>query len=201
MKAKPIQFLISIIAIILVIVHIVRPDLTIDLITIALLVIAIIPWLGSLFRAIELPGGVKVEYQELEKVTDSAKKAGLITPKTIKNTSRKKRTKKPIYQEIALEDPNLALAGLRIEIEKRLIEIAKSYNINVQKTSVGTLSRILNEQQILTGSEYSVLSDMVAMLNSAVHGAKVDEQAVKWALDTGNQILHALDEKIAKKGK
>ncbi|MBK9924070.1 MAG: hypothetical protein IPP66_02155 [Anaerolineales bacterium] len=201
MKAKPIQFVISIIAIVLVIVHIVWPDLTIDLITVALLVIAIIPWLGSLFRAIELPGGVKVEYQELEKVTDSAKKAGLIKPSTIKSANRKKGTKKPVYEEIAFEDPNLALAGLRIEIEKRLIEIAKSHNINSHRTGVGTLSRILMENNILTGSEYSVLSDMVVMLNSAVHGAKVDDQAVKWALDSGNQILHSLDEKMAEKGK
>jgi len=201
MKAKPIQFLISTLAIVLAIVHIAWPDLTIDLITVALLVIAIIPWLGSLFRAIELPGGVKVEYQELEKVTDSAKKAGLIKTKTTKGSKKTSKTKKPVYQEIELEDPNLALAGLRIEIEKRLIEIAKSYNINSYKTGVGALSRSLMEQNILTGPEYSVLSDMVVMLNSAVHGAKVDGQAVKWALDTGNQVLHSLDEKIAAKGK
>jgi hypothetical protein len=42
---------------------------------------------------------------------------------------------------------------------------------------------------------------MVMLLNSAVHGAKVSDDAAKWALDTGSQILHALDEKIAKKEK
>jgi hypothetical protein len=201
MKTKPVQFLISIVAIILVVVHIVWPNLTIDLITIALLFIAIIPWLGSLFRVIELPGGVKVEYQELEKVTKSAKKAGLIKTKSTKSSKRVSGTKKPSYQNIGLEDPNLALAGLRIEIEKRLVEIAKSYNINTNKAGVGALSRTLREQQILTGAEYSVLADMVGTLNLAVHGAKVDPQAVKWALDTGNQVLYSLEEKIAKKGK
>jgi len=198
MKAKPIQLLISSIAILLAIVHIVLPNLTVDLITVALLIIAIIPWLGSLFRVVELPGGIKVEYQELEKVTESAKRAGLLKTKSTKSLPM---ARKPVYQDIALEDPNLALAGLRIEIEKRLIEIANSHNIKTHKTSVGTLSRILKDQKILTDQEYSALSDMIVMLNSAVHGAVVERDAVKWALDTGNQILHALDEKIAEKGK
>lgn len=198
MKAKPIQFLISIFAIILVIVHIVWPNLTVDLITVALLVVAIIPWLGSLFRVVELPGGVKVEYHDLQKVTDSAKKAGLLKKKS---TNGSRSIKKPVYQEIALEDPNLALAGLRIEIEKRLIEIARSRKIKVDKTGIATVSRILKEQNILTSQEHSVILDMVILLNSAVHGAKVDDDAAKWALDTGSQILHALDEKIAKKEK
>jgi hypothetical protein len=198
MKAKPIQFLISIVAVVLVIIHIAWPKLTVDLITVALLVIAIIPWLGSLFRVVELPGGVKVEYHDLQKVTDSAKKAGLLKKKS---TNGSGRVKKPIYQEIALEDPNLALAGLRIEIEKRLIEIAKSREIKVEKAGISTLSRILKEQNVLTSQEYSVILDMVMLLNSAVHGAKVSDDAAKWALDTGSQILHALDEKIAKKEK
>ena len=198
MKAKPIQFLISAIAIVLVIVHIAWPNLTVDLITVALLVIAIVPWLGTLFRVIELPGGVKIEYHELQKVTDSAKKAGLLKKKSTKGT---RSIKKPVYQEIALEDPNLALAGLRIEIEKRLIEIANSREIKVDKTGISTLSRILREQGILTPQEHSVILDMVILLNSAVHGAKVNNDATKWALDTGSQILHALDEKIIKKGK
>ncbi len=198
MKAKPIQFLISTIAIILVIVHLVLPNVTVDLITVALLVIAIIPWLGSLFRVVELPGGVKVEYHELQKVTASAKKAGLLKKKSAKG---RKSTKKPTYQEIGLEDPNLALAGLRIEIEKRLIEIARSHEIKVEKAGISSLSRILKDQKILTSQEHSVILDMVVLLNSAVHGAKVGDDATKWALDTGSQILHALDEKITKKDK
>lgn len=198
MKAKPIQFLISTIAIVLAIVHIVLPNVTVDLITVALLVIAIIPWLGSLFRVVELPGGVKVEYHELQKVTASAKKAGLLKKKSTKG---RKNTKKPAYQEIGLEDPNLALAGLRIEIEKRLIEIARSHEIKTERAGISALSRILKEQNILTSQEHSVILDMVVLLNSAVHGAKVGDDATKWALDTGSQILHALDEKITKKEK
>jgi hypothetical protein len=198
MKAKPIQFLISTVAVVLVIIHIAWPKLTVDLITVALLVIAIIPWLGTLFKVVELPGGVKVEYHELQKITASAKKAGLLKKKS---TKRARSTKKPVYQEIALEDPNLALAGLRIEIEKRLIEIAKSREIKVDKAGIATLSRILKEQNILTPQEHSVILEIVVLLNFAVHGAKVDDDAAKWALDVGSQILHALDEKIAKKEK
>jgi hypothetical protein len=47
----------------LAIVHIARPHAAIDGTTVALLGIAALPWLGSIFDRIELPGGIKAEYR------------------------------------------------------------------------------------------------------------------------------------------
>lgn len=52
------------------------------------------------------------------------------------------------FQLVADEDPNLALAGLRIEIEKRLTQIAESYQIDPGRSSAGRLLRILGKQDI-----------------------------------------------------
>ena len=79
---------------------------------------AILPWLGFIFKSVELPGGLKVEYPALEKASEDAAKVGLLG-------APRKREESP-YLAIAEQDPNLALAGLRVEIERRLREIAKA---------------------------------------------------------------------------
>lgn len=50
----------------LAIVRLARPDLTIDTITLVLIAIAAIPWLGHIIESFELPGGPKVTYRRLE---------------------------------------------------------------------------------------------------------------------------------------
>lgn len=193
MKTKTASFSISFFAILVAVIHLIWPKLTIDSITIALIVIAIIPWLGSLFKSLEFPGGLKVEYHELQKASEKAKKAGLLKS-TLDKKSKKKS--KISYQQISLKDPNLALANLRIEIEKRLMKIAESHGLEIRKGGVVSIARSLKETNLLSGNEYSALLNIVVLLNSAVHGHKVDADGANWAFETGNQILQALDEKI-----
>ena len=47
--------------------HLLWPAVQIDAITLGLLVLAVVPWLAPLFKSIELPGGWKVEFQELKR--------------------------------------------------------------------------------------------------------------------------------------
>ncbi|MFJ3913590.1 hypothetical protein [Streptomyces vinaceus] len=53
------------------VVHVVRPDVKIDGTTLALAAIAVVPWLGDLFESIELPGGTKLQYHRLEERIDA----------------------------------------------------------------------------------------------------------------------------------
>jgi len=43
----------------------------------------------------------------------------------------------------------------------------------------------------------TVLSDMIGLLNAAVHGAEVDSKAADWAMEVGPRLLKALDERIS----
>ena len=52
--------------------HVLRPALNIDSITVALLIAAAIPWLQPIFKSVELPGGFKVELQELKREVKEA---------------------------------------------------------------------------------------------------------------------------------
>lgn len=56
---------ISAAAVVIAVVHVIWPDLKVDAVTLVLLAIAAIPWLGPIFKSIELPGGWKVEHQEI----------------------------------------------------------------------------------------------------------------------------------------
>lgn len=54
-------------ALLLALLHLLCPTLAIDGVTLALLVIALVPWLAPIFKSLEFPGGWKVEFKELQK--------------------------------------------------------------------------------------------------------------------------------------
>jgi hypothetical protein len=100
------------------------------------------------------------------------------------------------FQLVYSRDPNLALAGLRIEIEKRLSALAEKADIPVRPGGVGQLLRALDRKELLSHEERAALADMIGLLNAAVHGAVVDPRASEWALDVGPRILASLDTKL-----
>ena len=95
-------------------------------------------------------------------------------------------------RQIAGTDPNLALVGFRIEVEKRLRELAESQGINVS----GGLRFIfleLRARELLPGSVVSALEDLISLGNQAAHGSAVDPRAAAWVLEKGPDVLAALD--------
>jgi len=185
------RYTVTLCSLLLALAHLLWPSISIDAITLVLVVIAILPWLTPLVKSLELPGGWKIGFQELQKAASRADTAGLLAaeaPKAEESFS---------FQAIASRDPNLALAGLRIEIEKRLAELAEVSGTEQRRAmGIGQLLRNLTQHEVLTNEERSVLSDMVNMLNAAVHGASVDPRSADWAIDIGPRLLTSLDERI-----
>ena len=179
---------ISVVATALLVAHLVWPNLTIDPFAIVLLGVAILPWLAPLFKAIELPGGLKVEFAELEKAEKLAESAGLLPP--INETDKPVRKSE---QVLSTTDPNLALASLRIELERRLRRIALRNGVLDQKHGIGGLLRELGQRNLLSQQQIAIVGDLLPSLNAAVHGAEVDFRAAVWANTVGQQILAALD--------
>jgi hypothetical protein len=172
--------------------HLVLPSLAVDAITLALLVIAVLPWVAPLVKSVELPGGLKLELRDLERATARADTAGLLAaePSSVEQEFS--------FEAVAARDPNLALAGLRIEIERRLTLLARAHRLQLGRLrGVGQLLQTLTSASVLRSDEQSVLADMIGLLNAAVHGADVDQRAAEWALDVGPRLLTALDQRIA----
>lgn len=186
------RLIVSLCAVAVAIVHFVWPEAAVDAITATLLVVAVVPWLQPLFKTIELPGGLKVEFQDLQNVAERANAAGLLATPPPANG-------RPAYSfmDVASSDPNLVLAGLRIELERHLDELARSRGDTKIPHSISGVIRFLNERQLVNGAERAVLSELVALLNAAVHGARVDAEAAQWALEIGPRILEALDRRAS----
>jgi hypothetical protein len=193
MGIKKIQITITICALLVAVIHLIFPNLKIDAITLILLIIAISPWLAPLFKSLEFPGGWKVEFRDFLKAQDKARRVGLLA-----NVEEIEEAPNYSFQIISEEDPNLAMAGLRIEIEKRLVKLARLDAKEHRKESVGQLLRKLSQQGILSREEGSVLSELIGLLNAAVHGASIDAKIAEWAMEIGPRILQALDEKLSR---
>ncbi len=187
------QILITVVAIVIAVIHVVYPGIEIDTVTLMLVILAIVPWITPLFKSLELPGGFKFEFQELKKVEQEAKAAGLIDKTIVKDQ------KEYSFLDIAATNPELALAGLRIEIEKSLRALAKQKRITSEKHGgIMLLMRDLHQRQIISNRERAALADIVETLNRAVHGRELDYRTTQWVIDIGPQILNSLNERIVK---
>ena len=198
---KRLKLIISIVATLIAVAHLIFPKVSIDIITVVLIAIAIIPWLETLFKSVELPGGVKLEFKELEKIEKEAKKIGLIsTEELTPKVENDKDKPKYYFVEIAEKNQELALVSLRIEIEKRLREIAAKYSIDTQRYSVIRIIDALGNKNILTLQETTVLKDMISTLNHAAHGVEYDKRNAQWVIDNGPSIVDSLENRIANRG-
>ncbi len=67
------KLVVTLAALAIAVVHIWVPSITVDAITLALFVVAVLPWLQPIFKTIKLPGGFELTLQELkEEVKDAA---------------------------------------------------------------------------------------------------------------------------------
>lgn len=76
MNLNRIRWIITVICFLLFAAHLVWPRLSLDVTSTILLIVALLPWLAPVIKSIELPGGFKIEVQDLkaatEKVIESA---------------------------------------------------------------------------------------------------------------------------------
>lgn len=63
------RLLISGVAVAVILARILRPEIKVDPTTLVLLAVAVSPWLSSVIKGIEVPGGIKLEYRDGETPT------------------------------------------------------------------------------------------------------------------------------------
>ncbi len=95
-------------------------------------------------------------------------------------------------KNVAGTDPNLALVGFRIEIEKRLRELARNKGLDPSLT-LSAILRELRRRALLPWRVGSALSDLIALGNQAAHGVAVEPQTAAWVFEEGPEVLAALD--------
>jgi hypothetical protein len=184
---------ISVVCILLAIAHKVWPDAAPDLTTTILLLVALLPWLTSVIRSVELPGGFRIELQDVKTAT---KKVAAGAPQRHGAGASRTPATMRLLTHVGSEDPNLALVALRIEIEKRLAELASTLKLEFGRKSARQLLRDLVPAQGIDRETASGLDDLIALGNQAAHGARVAEDAAVWALEMAPSVLDVLDNLI-----
>ena len=189
MRQTKLKVGITLVAVILVVVRLIWPNLKIDSITIGLLILGILPWLAPLIQSVKLPGGIKITLRDVQEAAQKATQT-TDTPKQMVVSES------PSLFEVTDLDSNLALVYLRIEIEKRLRTLAQNANLN----SMGSLSRLFRDLQkggVVDDVVFSGLQELIMAGNQAAHGAEVEPSVADSILEYGPRIINALDRSIA----
>jgi len=166
----------------------------------------------SLFKKLNklvLPGGTSIDFgkeiKEAEKLSEEVKNAPV-------DKSRKQAPTIPIteanarmlslglelspsgldmnkYMDLAKEDPNIALAGLRMELEILVTNVAKGFKIEIvpYKSTLRVL-KSLYDSGAVSSDQYSLLRKIINLCNAAIHGTRVSREEAESVIDLG-QVL------------
>ncbi len=156
----------------------------------------------------ELPGGVKFDFQEAIEQAQQLKKEILAAPRS---PDTQPKVGKPIqlteanarmaalglqpspsgldlgyYRALIEQDPNIGLAGLRMELEILGRNLAKGFNIALSPRDVGAMNifRKLLDNGAITNLQFQLLKKIIELCNAAIHGERVTKEQADSILDT-----------------
>lgn len=189
---------ISVLAALLIVVHLMWPSLSIDSITIALLLIGVALWLIGVIQSAKLPGGWEITFRDLKAASDKIEAEKSVLP-----TNEKLQQRAAVHKiedvRIVDTDANLALVSVRIEIEKRLRTLARLFEVN-DSLPLTHLFRELRKKEVLSHPAFNSLEEIVSAGNRAAHGASVEPDVLKWATNNGWKFIGGLDALLSKHG-
>jgi len=176
--------------------------------SIAILLIAFLPWIIKYIKSIEM-FGIKAELVSEKKMKEVDDIMQTITKeeidKTFSNDSddeEKNKDKKDntiihcdIYDSVLNAEDSISKLVLgKYELEKIIKKIAKKYNIS---TSMHTtlICKELYNQKYISDKEYSIIKEILPILNKAIHSEidSVDEGQIDWIKNKIIMILDHLD--------
>lgn len=165
--------------------------------------------IGDLFHRIkkaELPGGINIEtfpeqLQLAKEISKEVKKERL--EKNLENqkpiihlTDANKRMislglapspsglDMSYYRNLSKQDPNIAFAGLRMEIDLMIKNLAKGFKIEISDSeSTDDKLRNLRDNDAITDNQFDLIKKIIKLCNNAIHGLKVTDEDANAILD------------------
>jgi len=142
---------------------------------------------------VKLPGGAELEWKRELKVAEAAAEKVEASEKgrvpeeatrdeLIRQIYERGFLRSPseydfaYYRALAERDPSLALAGLRMELERMLQNMARVAHVDYEptRTSTGKLAGVLRGREVLEQDEYDLLRSIINVANAALHGRAVE---------------------------
>ena len=95
-------------------------------------------------------------------------------------------------KELAKSDSVIALAKIRIELEKVLGRLAKLTSIEVKSYALGSLVNKLSNQEIITPEIGKALREVIGICNRAIHGESISNEGAETIIELGVELLEDL---------
>jgi len=93
------------------------------------------------------------------------------------------------YREMAERDPNLALAGLRIEIDILARNLAKGFKVDISERDSGIrLLRKLQSANAITREQMELTKIVFQLTSAAVHGEIITQGEANSVLDIADVL-------------
>lgn len=173
--------------------HVIKWDaVQVDAVTLALLGLLLVIPLAEVIRKIKL-GEFEAEIGR-DEVARIQAKAALELPPAPEATMGLSEER---VRELLRDDPRLALAKVRIELEealRRLYSATAESEPDWRRLSLGRLVDGLVRKEVLTGSVASALRDVITLANRAVHGENVEPGAAEQLALLGVRLVRELQQ-------
>lgn len=189
---KIIHWLIVITGIMLIVAHGFWPAVfKVDSLTVLIFFILAIPFVAYYLKKAKFPGG-EFEFKDEIRETEKYVQLSVEQAKEAESTGKKifllfETFKLSDVREILVSDPVLALAALRIEIEKKLKLLCEFFE-RPAKLPISNYIEILREEEILSSEQIIALRKIVSMCNKAIHGSLISEEEASEIVDLAEKL-------------
>jgi hypothetical protein len=189
-----VRVVVSSAALVLLGLHLWFPAWRVDAISVALLLVAVLPWLHHVFKDIKLSrDGIEISYADTQQAMDRAVKGVALA-----GQGKPAAPGTPSWMRLATDDPNLALVALRIEIEGRLRALGRKHGLAFR--GLMALLDDLTASEVLDGETARGLRALILAGNRAAHGAQVDADLGHLLSRRVPELLEGLDRLVGPAG-
>lgn len=197
---KIIHYLHWLVGIILIFLHGFFPDrFIIDNSIILIYFISSIPFIAQYMKKAKFPGAEFEFKEEIRKTGKLIHLSGTAKVRTKVNASLTVIKSKTLdnARKLLDSDPVLALAAVRIEIEKSLKTIAKKLDLPIkEKRSITEIIVSLNRKEIFSHEQVKILRKIIQMCNKAIHGAVISKSEAKEIILLTEKFYRVLENSI-----
>jgi predicted nuclease of restriction endonuclease-like (RecB) superfamily len=132
---------------------------------------------------------IVVEYA----LRDTGKPMGVAQYRLVESLPKRLQSELPTNDELAREMPRFNLVTMRIRLEQALQAVATKRGLKRKAVGIGELTTTLTGANALSAEIAADLRTVSVVLNSAVHGEKIEAEEAQAALQLGNSLLTRLE--------
>jgi hypothetical protein len=191
---KWLKISVSLGAIAVIVARFVWPNLKVDIFTLALVILAVLPWLSGMIESAKFPGGWEVKFRE--QVNDLAKSVDIGVPKT-ETTQQLTDIRTTALLQVS-ESPAVAIVEAWRLVENALVEVA-AHTATTAAAPVWTMPLLLGALLLIDGkiteSQYEAMKRIKRIRDALIH-ARVGEPSVvdaRVVIDLAIQLVASLN--------